>query len=1453
MRRSLFSSAAWCLIGLLALLVIASAGHPRFAAAYRQKPIQPVRRADIYGQKPIQIALRERRNLQTGDRGLGIGVQALEQQLVQPLALASGDFDEDGITDVICGYADGGRGLITLHRGHSAAIWPQVGSDLRPQTSDVRRQPAKQSNSSMLDAQPFLVTARVFELNTPPDFLAAGDFDADGHLDIVGAAQGGDLLDWLRGDGRGGFVAGPAVPLTGRVTALSSGDLNHRDGLADLIVGIVGDGGPAVLLFESPQGALHEVMASAHEEALLHRSGASINAVQTSVSGLLPRHQSLALPAPALALAVGQLDEGHEADLVVAAGHHVVMLHGKDQRSSREGSISLVFDHVSLPLPILSLALGDFVWDRKHRTDIAALTEDGVVWVLENRRGIGWDIGNRQYPISHFQSHTAQPNPSTSPMRLVNVRVSNQPTDDLLLLDGAGQQMHIFNASFVTHETSPGKRAGNHESHITTLDMSGTPVDILPLRLNADALDDLVVLQANQSSPVVLLTKPEATFVVTSAGDAGDSNLADGVCNDGTGRCTLRAAIEQANASAGADSIRFNIPVAGIPTIAPSRPLPPITEPLTLDGTTQPAGRVEVNGEAAGFANGLEILSGRCVVRGLVINRFRIDGICILSNGGNIIEGNLLGTNAAGTEDRGNEYSGVRIDDAPGNLIGGTTPAARNVISGNNSAGILIVLGGARDNRIQGNLIGTDVTGHNGLGNSFDGVVIADAPANLIGDTTANGRNIISAHGHAGILIQGEEARGVRVHGNYIGTDITGSVALGKGAGVMIEGGATAATIGGLAARPGLAPGNVIAGNTTGVLITGSRTTDHQIQGNLIGTNAAGTAALQNIIGVLLEDAPGNTVGGTVPTARNVIAAGSSGVQIQGIPASNNRVLGNYIGTDITATAPIGNFIGVYIIRGTRNIIGGATDVTRNILSGNDFGVYIFGNQASGNIVQGNWIGLNITGRAPLPNTFIGLSIDNAPGNFIGGTTPGATNVISGNQETGVFIQGAAATGNQIVGNLIGTDVTGTAAVGNGEAVFIRDANGNMIGGTSSNAGNIISGNRRAGVLITGPTSSGNLVQGNFIGVDVNGRVGLGNLQGITISFAPANLIGGAVGGARNVISGNQRNGIEISNPEAIENRIEGNLIGTDVTGRVAIPNRQHGITSNSAGTLILNNLISGNTATGIQLTNGSNVVQGNLIGTDATGTQDLGNGTDGISVAGSGNLIGDARVGGGNTISGNNRNGIRILRGDGNRIHGNRIGTDVSGANPIGNSFHGILIGEGVGNMVIGGVSESAGNIIAFNGSNGVSLNFAAGAGTAILSNSMFSNGGLAIDLNEDGVTHNQLGGLGPNDLQPFPSLLSVTTSGGNTTLSGSLRSRPNTSYLIQFYANTQCDPSEHGEGERLLGSATVRTNANGEVNFTITIPRAVATNQVVTATATDANNNTSEFCRCVAVTARP
>ncbi len=1117
----------------------------------------------------------------------------LEQKLVRPLALAAGDFDGDGIADLVSGYAGLSCGILVLHRGNVDSIFPNI-----PGGNGRMGEWGNGGNHLPLSHSPFLPEPRVFELPGAPDYLGTGDFDADGYLDIVAATRGGNRLYWLRGDEQGALNDAQQLELPGKITALIAGEMNRRNGFRDVIVGIDGSQGPAMLVFNSPEGAFRG------------------------------SPETIALPQPAIAFSLDDVDDDSNIELAVTTGSELLIVQGQDLRTV---------------------------------------------------------AGERQIVSSNSEQQSTN------------------------------------------HET----RNTNHES----LFIDGAPIAVLPMRLNGDALDDLVVLSEGRVAPTVLLTAPQSTFVVNSTGDGGDSNLNDQICNDGTGRCTLRAAIEQANASVGADAIHFNIPGVGVPTIHPNRTLPSVTEALTIDGMTQPAGRVEISGANAGFSVGLEILSGDSVVRGLVINRFQIDGICIRTGGNNIIEGNRIGTDSAGTVDIGNEFDGIRIEDAPRNMIGGTTALAQNLISGNNSAGILILLSEARDNVIQGNLIGTDATGRMGLGNSLDGVFISDAPHTIIGGATPNARNVISAHGHAGVFIEGQDATGTQVQGNYIGVNWIGAGALSNGAGVLIESGAAGTIIGGPSARPGAAPGNLISGNTIGVAISGNSVTGTQVQGNLFGTDATGTLPVRNIsIGVLIEDASDNMVGGSASTARNVIAASSNGVQIQGHAASGNVVQGNYIGTNITGTAAIGNFIGVHVQRAPGNIIGGAMATTRNIISGNDFGVYMTGEGASGNHVQGNWIGLDVTGANALANTFIGVSIEDVPNNTIGGAAPGLGNVISGNAETGVYIAGMASTRNQVVGNLIGTDTTGLKALGNGEGVFISHAPGNTIGGTSSAARNLISGNNRAGVLIVG-----------------NVRTASGNM------------------------------------------------------------------------------------------------VRGNLIGPDLTGTRAIGNGFDGVLLSASNTTIGGTVSGSGNVISGNRRSGIRILSGAGNRIQGNLIGTDIKGASAMSNAGHGVLIRESFDNL-IGGTSEGAGNIIAFNRSDGVNLASTAGPGNGILSNSIFSNASLAIDLNEDGVTPNHLGvnESGPNRLQNFPNLVTVKTSGNNISILGTLTSRPHTTFLLQFFANPVCDPSEHGEGEDFLGSAMVTTGVSGSASFSVNFPRTIPAGWMVTATATDPDNNTSEFSVC-------
>jgi CSLREA domain-containing protein len=237
------------------------------------------------------------------------------------------------------------------------------------------------------------------------------------------------------------------------------------------------------------------------------------------------------------------------------------------------------------------------------------------------------------------------------------------------------------------------------------------------------------------------------TFVVDNTVDPGDT-----FCT--APGCTLREAITAANNNPGADTFTFNIAGTGVKTITPTTPLPTITETVTIDGYTQPGASantltvgddavllIELNGISAGVAVGLTLNSDDSVVRGLLINRFGFDGIRAFFGTGNVIEGNFIGTDAAGTSDLGNEAAGVFLNPADGNLIGGLLPEARNLISGNGGSGVLFA-NGCSGNTVQGNYIGTDRNGLTALPNDGNGVSMVD---DLVGqnDNVVGGTNCI--------------------------------------------------------------------------------------------------------------------------------------------------------------------------------------------------------------------------------------------------------------------------------------------------------------------------------------------------------------------------------------------------------------------------------------------------------------------------------------------------------------------------------------------------------------------------------------------------------------------------------------------------------------------------------------------------------------------------------------
>ena len=638
------------------------------------------------------------------------------------------------------------------------------------------------------------------------------------------------------------------------------------------------------------------------------------------------------------------------------------------------------------------------------------------------------------------------------------------------------------------------------------------------------------VASAQRLLPAGVL-KTTAAFLVTTAAD--------------TGIGSLRTAIDSANANPGLASIGFSIPGGGVHTIRPTTPLPQVNNPVIIDGTSQSgyAGSplIEIDGSLAGSAaNGLVITGGNSTVRGLVINRFsggggaNGNGIVLDVNGNNVIEGNFIGTNAAGTDTLPNGGAGVVVmGSSGGNLIGGTTPQSRNVLSGN-----------------------------------FSGVALSY----------------------------------VNVGGNFV-------------------------------------------------------------RGNYIGVNASGTAALGNYANGVFVNSPNNTVGGLAPGARNVI-------------------------------------------------------------SGNQFpGVYLTV-AANGTVVQGNYIGTDATGNAELGATN-GVNVQGASNTIIGDSSAGGRNVIGGNLSPAVYILGPGASGNVVEGNYLGTNSSGTVGMSHGNGVVIDNATNNTIGGSAAGTRNVISGNPFPGVdFING--STGNKVIGNYIGTDASGLAAIPNSKGILINNSPNNTVGGITEAERNVISGNTTFGIE----------------------------------------------------------------------------------TRGAGAAGS-----------------------RIIR--------NFIGTDVSGSGNLGNGADGVVLNSSQDTVFI--------NTIAFN--KGCGVFDSSGTGNLILGNSMFSNTGLGIDLAPRGLTINDSLDLdaGPNNLQNFPLLDSASIAGGNITVHGRYNGAPNKQFELDFYSSTTYHPSHFGEGETYLSAGyAAATDAGGNAVFSATFPF-TSKDHFITATARDVAGNTSEFSQAL------
>jgi len=572
-----------------------------------------------------------------------------------------------------------------------------------------------------------------------------------------------------------------------------------------------------------------------------------------------------------------------------------------------------------------------------------------------------------------------------------------------------------------------------------------------------------------------------------------NNDVFDGECNPA--HCSLREAIIAANAMPEPAKIHFNIGGGGAQTIQLTGSLPAVTAPVTIDGTTQPGYSstplIILDGSTAAgpYADGLLLVGGNTTVKALVIKYFSGAGIHMDDFGGNLITGCWIWGNGTAPSARG----GIWIEGGDGNTIGGGNSTERNEVSGNQGNGITIA---SDNNSVINNYIGTDATGFGALGNSLNGVLVAGND-NTIGGTTPQYGNVISANLGDGVMVNGTTNE---IQGNRIGTSAGGNVAFANsGNGVTINGNLN--LVGGttIEAR------NLISGN----LLNGVRVQAGSVlvQGNYIGTDVTGTAALGNqMSGVYVFGMGSVQIGGSEPGAMNVISAN----QLFGIYVEDDSngvsIYGNRIGTDQAGTAALGNIKGGVRLAGTNHELGAAFEGGRNLISGNGGPGVAVVSGSTGIVIRNNYIGTDLSGSAALGNSD-GIEVGLGGGNTsvtIGGTTFGEGNLISGNNGNGLLLYRGAT----VLGNLIGRSTTPLPLGNAGNGILVKGP-GNTIGGTGTGAGNIIADNGQNGIAVISESggATGNSMLGNSI-YD-NDRLGIAISEDAVIPNDPQDLDSG--------------------------------------------------------------------------------------------------------------------------------------------------------------------------------------------------------------------------------------------------------------------------------------------------------------------------------------------------------
>ena len=747
----------------------------------------------------------------------------------------------------------------------------------------------------------------------------------------------------------------------------------------------------------------------------------------------------------------------------------------------------------------------------------------------------------------------------------------------------------------------------------------------------------------------------------------------------------------------------------------------------------------------------------------------------------------------------------------------------------------------------------------------------------------AIGLEIVSSGSNVGgLIINGFTFDGIRIEnatdnvvdGNWIGLSGTGLEALANnGYGVLIQGGADQNSVGIPDGR-----GNVISGNGfSGIGVFGEGTVGNSIRFNRIGLNSDANAPIPNAAsGVVVNDASDTEIrdnfisgneadgvliagaaAGTVVTGNRITSNGGLGIEISPPEGPNGNDAGDADeGPNGLQNSPA---LESATTDGSSVTVSGALDSIGDTTYRLEF--YSSGSCDASGSGEGNlFVGTSDVQTGAFSFTY-GVAV--FPGSVITATAT-APNGDTSEFSNCATVEGEGGDPPSLVVNSANDalDETGCTVAHCSLREAIIAANGQE-GGTVTFA---IPGE---GVHTIAPTSALPAVQSGVTidgysqpGAERNAGEGNGTSATIVIELSGTNVAGSEappglqLSGSNNTveglaIGGGFLYGIEVGGSG---NVVRGNFIGTDAAGTSARTNRIYGVIvrGGASGNQIggpepaERNLISGNTGnagdngTGVGVGTGSNenVVRGNTIGTARDGTTPLPNARGVIILSGAfGNAVSD------NLVAENSGDGVLIQQSgsDGNTIEGNDI---LSNAGP-GVAISGDMVDGPEGNQI-------SGNTIASNGGDGVTIfgGTPAPRRNSILGNTIQTNGGLGIDLGPNGVTANDSGDgdAGENDLQNFPVIETAQDVEGGLDLAGELSSANAATYTLEFFANVACDPSGNGEGQTFLGSRSLTTNSDGQASFAFSFEGSQS-GAFITATATDAVGNTSEYSECVEV----